>query len=466
MSFNLSSDPFSSASAWNQQVPTGATYTPLNWPTSTGYNYAVTWSHDSPPVYVASSSDPVVQISVPASWGWPGGTVSVHIPAGATGAPGGVGEQNPDAPIIVIDGDTVYNFWRFDRTSNTTATAQAYGEANVVTGTGWGTSSQGAGIVAAGASELGGLLVQAQTDTGTIDHALQLAINSSLLKPGYVAPAVGSDGSNPNGSVQEGQLLAIPPGTPMPSGLSPLGQEVFHALQQYGAYVTDNGTDQTALRAQANGYSAATMSALQVDLNSVLPLLEVVSGGSALTTTDLITELYIGYYNRAPDPVGANFWINAVSSGTVTIAQVADLFANSSESILDGYQPPTTTQAATAIVDAVYQNVLNRAPDAAGQSFWVAELTSGKITTGGFVLTVENAVNQQSGTADATTLQMKVTGAEYYLTLTESFTQHLPAQSDVLEGAHYVMQPLSTHSPATVADLQASEGNAQAWWFS
>jgi hypothetical protein len=285
MSFNLSSAPFSSDSLWNQQVPTGATYTPLNWPVSTGYNYAVTWDHDSPPIYIASSSDPVVQVSVPASWGYPAGPVSLHIPAGATGAPGGVGEQNPDAPIIVIDGDTVYNFWRFDRTSNTTATAQAMGEANVITGTGWGNPNAvpgglGAGTDAAGASELGGLLVQAQTDTGAIDHALELAIDNSLLGPGFVAPAIGGDGTNPNGTVQEGQLLAIPPGTPMPSGLSPLGQEVFRALQQYGAYVTDNGTDQTALRAQANAYNAATMSALKVDLNTVLPLLEVVSGGS------------------------------------------------------------------------------------------------------------------------------------------------------------------------------------------
>ena len=54
MSFNLSSTPFSSTSAWNQQVPTGATYTSLNWPASTGWNYDVGWGNV--PVYVASSS--------------------------------------------------------------------------------------------------------------------------------------------------------------------------------------------------------------------------------------------------------------------------------------------------------------------------------------------------------------------------------------------------------------------------
>ncbi|MFL5237232.1 MAG: hypothetical protein ACJ8EL_06445, partial [Rhizomicrobium sp.] len=241
MSFNLSSAPFSSASAWNQQVNTGATYTSLKWPTATGWNYAVGWSgagagtqSGGPPVYVASSSDPVVQVSVPDSW-VPAGTYSVHMPTGATGGP------NTDAALVVIDGDIAYNFWQFNRTSNTTATALAMGDANVVTGTGWGDTSHGAGIVAAGASELGGLLVKAQTDTGTIDHALQLAVPASMLAPGYVSPAAGSDGHTVGAPLQEGELLAIALGTPMPSGLSPLGQEVFRALQQYGAYVIDDG---------------------------------------------------------------------------------------------------------------------------------------------------------------------------------------------------------------------------------
>jgi hypothetical protein len=294
MSFNLSSTPFSSGSLWNQQVNTGATYTSINWPTSTGWNYAAT---DLFPVYVASSSDPVVQVSVPETYGWPAGTVSVHIPVGATGG-GGAGygsDPNPDNPIIVIDGDIAYNFWRFSRTSNTTATAQAYGEANVVTGTGWGalrtptaennwSSVLGAGVSADGSSELGGLLIKAQTDTGTIDHALQLAVDNSLLAPGYVAPAIGSDGYTAGAPLQEGQLLAIAPGTPMPSGLSPLGQEVFRALQQYGAYITERGGDQTALRIEQNTYDATTISALNADVSKLLPLLKEVSGGTPTTS--------------------------------------------------------------------------------------------------------------------------------------------------------------------------------------
>ncbi|OPY96570.1 hypothetical protein A5906_04835 [Bradyrhizobium sacchari] len=204
--------------------------------------------------------------------------------------------------MIVIDGDIAYNFWRWNWTSNTTATAQAYGEANVVTGTGWGalrtptaennwSSVLGAGVSADGSSELGGLLVKAQTDTGTINHALQLAVDNSLLAPGYVAPAIGTDGYTAGAPLQEGQLLAIAPGTPMPSGLSPLGQEVFRALQQYGAYITERGGGQTALRIQQNAYDATTISALDADVNKLLPMLKLVSGGTPTTspTTPTVT---------------------------------------------------------------------------------------------------------------------------------------------------------------------------------
>jgi hypothetical protein len=229
----------------------------------------VAWESYSPAGYEASSTDPVVQVSGPASWGWPRGTVSVHIPLAATGAAGTDGE------LLAVDGNTVYNFWQFNRTSATTATASAYGETNVVTGTGWGTPGvHSAGTTAVGSSELAGLLVQAETDTGTINHALELGVDYTLVKPGFTGNAIAGDGRSSSGIVQEGEHLAIPPGTPMPSGLSPLGQQVFRAMQQYGAYVVDKGGGATGLRAQANAYDEQTITRLRRDIVELTPLLE------------------------------------------------------------------------------------------------------------------------------------------------------------------------------------------------
>jgi hypothetical protein len=294
---SLATPPFSASSSWNTLIPANSSFTKLNWPGSTGYNYSVAWDSYSPAVYVASPSDPVVQVSHPAGWGYPAGTVSVHMPAAANGAAGTDGE------LIVIDGNVAYNFWQFNRTGTTTATASSYGAENVVTGSGWGTQSPflSAGTTAVGASELGGLLVKADTDSGSIDHALQLVVDSTLVMPGFTGSAIAGDGSSSSGIVKEGELLAIPPGTPMPSGLSTLGQEVFTAMQKYGAYVVDVAGGVTNIRAQANAYDAATITALWHDMGSITPLLEAVtpgsgsassgtgSGGSPVTTPPVTT---------------------------------------------------------------------------------------------------------------------------------------------------------------------------------
>lgn len=277
---SLENRPFADSSSWNTPVSDKATFTKLGWPTSTGYNYSVAWDSYSPSVYVASASDPIVQVTYPPGWGYPGGTVSVRMPAAANGAAGTDGE------LIVIDGDVAYNFWQFKRTSSTTGSAASFGAENVVTGDGWGSKSPflSAGITAAGASQLGGLLVKAETDDGSIDHALQLAVDFKLAKPGAVGQAISSDGSSASGIVQEGQLLAIPPGTPMPAGLSTLGQQVFKAMQTYGAYVIDVAGGTTNIRAQANAYDDATMTALWHDMGNITPLLQGVSGNSGGST--------------------------------------------------------------------------------------------------------------------------------------------------------------------------------------
>ena len=49
------------------------------------------------------------------------------------------------------------------------------------------------------------------------------------------------------------------------------------------------------------------------------------------SNTDLVTELYVGYYNRAPDPAGLAFWLDALNNG-VSLTVIANDFAKSAES--------------------------------------------------------------------------------------------------------------------------------------
>src|ERR1700730_9598376 len=117
----------------------------------------------------------------------------------------------------------------------------------------------------------------------------------------------------------------------------------------------------------------------------------------AVTNLQLVTELYIAYFDRAPDPAGLNAWLNALNNGA-SITQVANAFANSGEAkalypflTINTIPDPAS---ANGFVMTVYENLLSRPVDAAGQAYWANLLTTGTITPGQFILDVVQSVNQ------------------------------------------------------------------------
>lgn len=110
-----------------------------------------------------------------------------------------------------------------------------------------------------------------------------------------------------------------------------------------------------------------------------------VFGGASIESDDFesIIELYVAYFNRAPDAVGLFFWANAFSNG-VSLDEMAELFAQQPETL--AAFPEGTTNA--EIVSIVYDNVLGRSPDAAGEEFWTGVLDSGAVSADQFILEV------------------------------------------------------------------------------
>jgi hypothetical protein len=165
----------------------------------------------------------------------------------------------------------------------------------------------------------------------------------------------------------------------------------------------------------------------------------------ALSNTDLITELYIGYYNRAPDPAGLEFWLNALNNG-VSLTAIANDFAKSAES--QAVYP--FLAGASSFVSQVYNNVLNRTPDAEGLSFWTQQLLSGGVTPGSFIVTLEASVRLQVGTADAMTLANKVTVGKDYA------SRIVAANVAFTEASALQAMALVTSDPASVARGEAA----------
>lgn len=113
--------------------------------------------------------------------------------------------------------------------------------------------------------------------------------------------------------------------------------------------------------------------------------LELFSGTTVLSAEQLETfvELYIAYFNRAPDAVGLYFWGTAFANGT-SLDQMAEFFGNQPETAI-AYPAGTSNQ---IFAETVYNNVLGRTPDAAGLDFWVGVLDSGGVTRDQFILQV------------------------------------------------------------------------------
>jgi hypothetical protein len=135
-----------------------------------------------------------------------------------------------------------------------------------------------------------------------------------------------------------------------------------------------------------------------------------------------LTELYIAYFDRAPDAVGLDYWASAAQSGTA-LTQIATSFASSPEFLNDygNLSSQTSTSVLTAFVTTVYQNVLNRAPDSGGLTYWVNSLGSHQSTPATFLLDVISAVQGQNGTADAIYLAAKEQ-VGYHFAVTDGLT--------------------------------------------
>jgi hypothetical protein len=131
---------------------------------------------------------------------------------------------------------------------------------------------------------------------------------------------------------------------------------------------------------------------LKFDGDAAIPPVELdkLDGAVTLSAAEMntIIELYIAYFNRAPDAIGLNFWANAYADGT-SIERMAELFAPQPETV--AAYPPGTSNLDFATI--VYNNVLGRTPDEDGLTFWVDALDSGMVTRDRFILEVLKGAN-------------------------------------------------------------------------
>jgi hypothetical protein len=158
-----------------------------------------------------------------------------------------------------------------------------------------------------------------------------------------------------------------------------------------------------------------------------------------------LTELYIAYFNRAPDAVGLYFWGDQMAAG-LGLREIATYFFDQPETrALYG-----SLDDMSSFVTAVYTNVLGRMPDAEGQAYWLDVLESGTdVTPPSFIHAILAGAKAETGSAaDAAYLASKVAlGGHFAVTR---------GMSDV-ENAGMIMQGFDGTDPSLAASLAHSD---------
>ncbi len=104
-------------------------------------------------------------------------------------------------------------------------------------------------------------------------------------------------------------------------------------------------------------------------------------------TQQQLTELYLAYFGRPADIGGIQFY---TANPANTMQSVAANFSASPESL--------SLYGATfgaAQIDAIYQNLFNRNAEAAGQAYWSAEVSAGRISSAGAALAIMQGAQNQ-----------------------------------------------------------------------
>lgn len=173
---------------------------------------------------------------------------------------------------------------------------------------------------------------------------------------------------------------------------------------------------------------------------------------TASETAEII-KLYVGYYNRAPDPLGLNFWVNAFDNG-FSLDDMAVDFSTQDETLANypffENEDPSPEDYGT-FVDSVYQNLFNRNPDEIGKNFWVEKLDSGEFSVGKAIsLIIEGATT--SPDQDVVANKVAV-GFDFYNDLNPVAPLYEFQEPDIAEAT--AIQAGVTENPATIATAAA-----------
>lgn len=179
-----------------------------------------------------------------------------------------------------------------------------------------------------------------------------------------------------------------------------------------------------------------------------------------LTDTQInsVYELYIGYFNRAPEAGGLNYWSNyylAQANAGKTDAAIQKEIANKFYDAAVQYNIYTAGTPVADFVKTSYLNALGRTSvDDAGMTYWTAKLTSGEVSRGEFV---QKLISDAKGFASDATYGWVSKYLDNRMAVAKAF-----AAANTTTGDAAITAGKAALSAVTPAAVQAGQTPAQA----
>lgn len=135
------------------------------------------------------------------------------------------------------------------------------------------------------------------------------------------------------------------------------------------------------------------------------------------TTYDsTVNAFYVAFYGRPADPAGLAYWSQQLAQANGDFSVIKDAFSNSQEASVRF----SSTTAADRITE-IYQQLFNRAPEAAGLSYWVDVVSKGHASMADVAINImqgalgsdASLVNLRQKAAAEFTAHVAATGASY-----------------------------------------------------
>jgi hypothetical protein len=156
---------------------------------------------------------------------------------------------------------------------------------------------------------------------------------------------------------------------------------------------TDSGYTITG----SSGSTTAPLTTTKIEFSDFVVNLPIADQSQQISASDLTTliELYVAYFNRAPDADGLSYWIEQVANGA-TLAQIGEQFWGAAVQYesLTGYSASMSNE---QFVTRIYNNVLGRTPDAEGAAYWANELSTGRATRGALIQAILSSAHTFKG---------------------------------------------------------------------